>query len=166
MAPAQPIQIVARSRTLRVTWILIAILAILPILWLWFIPFLHSKNFEVPTLTEPGTLEWIIVFTLGSIGCVVLVVGQILAFQNHKVPLGPRAVAAAAVVGTLLLWAYWFYATTTKSVAAAPVTHSVKADLETQYFPRRGLQHLSQHFPGHLQWPQAERHAGDRHNLR
>jgi len=126
MAPAQPIQIAARSRTLRVTWILIAILAVLPILWLWFIPFLHSRNFEVPTLTEPGTLEWIIVFTLGSIGCVVLVVGQILAFQNHKVPLGPRAVAAAAVVGTLLLWAYWFYATTTKSVAAAPVTHSVR----------------------------------------
>jgi hypothetical protein len=126
MAPVQPIQMVARSRTLRVTWILIAILAILPVLWLWLIPWLRSKNFEVPALTEPGTLEWIIVFALGSIGCVLLIVGQILAFQNHKVPLGPRAVAAAAVAGTLLLWVYWFYATTTKSVAAAAASHSVR----------------------------------------
>jgi hypothetical protein len=53
-------------------------------------------------------------------------VGQILAFQNRKVSLGPRAWAAAAVAATVLLWAYWFYATTTRSVSAAPMTHSVR----------------------------------------
>ncbi|HEY2121141.1 MAG TPA: hypothetical protein VGH37_18290 [Candidatus Acidoferrum sp.] len=126
MAPSLPIQTAARSRTLRVTWWLTSILAILPIFSLWVTPWLRSKSFEVPVLTEPGTAEWIIVFVLGSIGCVVLLVGQILAFQNRKVSLGPRAWAAAAVAATVLLWAYWFYATTTRSVSAAPMTHSVR----------------------------------------
>lgn len=119
----------ARSRTLRVTWLLTSVLAIIPILSLWLIPWLRAMGIEVPMLTEPGTPEWIIIFALGSIGCVVLLVGQILAYQNHKVPFGPRVLAATAVAITLLLWAYWFYATTsTKSVAAAPPpsTHSVK----------------------------------------
>lgn len=122
-----PQQNARNSRTLRITWLLTSILAIVPIFSLWIIPSLRSLNFEVPLLTEPGTPEWIMVFAVGSIGCVVLLVGQILAFQNRKVPFGPRVIAALAVFVTLLLWGYWFYATTTKSVAAAtPSTHSVK----------------------------------------
>jgi hypothetical protein len=126
MPPPLPIQPAAQSRTLRVTWWLTSILSILPIFTLWIIPWLRSKSFEIPMLTEPGTAEWIILFVLGSIGCVGLVVGQILAFQNRKVSLGPRAWAAAAVVATVLLWAYWFYATTTKSVAGLSVTNSAR----------------------------------------
>ena len=78
-------------------------------------------------LTEPGTVEWITLFVLGSLGCVGLVVGQILAFQNRKVSFGPRAWAAAAVVATVLLWAYWFYATTAKSVAAIRTAYSIRS---------------------------------------
>ncbi len=126
MAPAQPQQTAAQSRTLRVTWLLTSILAILPVLSLWVIPWLRSFSADIPVLNEPGTVEWIVQFAVGSIGCVVLVVGQILAFQNRKVSLGPRVISALAVFAALLLWGYWFYATTTKSVAAAPGTHSVK----------------------------------------
>ncbi len=127
MDSSLPQQSARNSRTLRITWLLTSILAIVPIFSLWIIPSLRSMNFEVPLLTEPGTPEWILVFAVGSIGCVVLLVGQILAFQNRKVPFGPRLIAALAVLVTLLLWGYWFYATTRKAVvAAAPSTHSVK----------------------------------------
>lgn len=114
-----PLQNARKSRTLRVTWRLTYILAIFPILSLWAIPWLHSKAYEIPLITEPGTIGWFVTFTVGSFGCVVLLVGQILAFQNRKVALNSRIWALLAVAATLLLWGYWFYATTTKSVSAA-----------------------------------------------
>jgi hypothetical protein len=153
MAPAQPIQIFAHSRTLRVTWTMIALLAILPVVWLWIVPWLRAKNFELPLLMEPGTTEWIIVFAVGSIGCVILLVGQILAFQNRKVPLGPRAIAAIGVLCTLLLWAYWLYATTTKSVAAAPAIHSVKLAWKPSTSPVVGYNIYRSTTPGQFTQP-------------
>jgi hypothetical protein len=125
MASTQPLQVVTKSRTLRVTWLLSGILAFFPIFSLWVIPKLHFKFFEIPALTEPGTFEWITVFVLGSIGCVVLLVGLILAFQSHKIGIGARLLSAIAVAVTLSLWGYWFYVTTTKPVKAAMRTHSV-----------------------------------------
>jgi hypothetical protein len=127
MVPSLTIQSAARSRTLRVTWWLSSALVFLPIFSLWIAPWLRARRLAIPVLTEPGTAEWIIVFALGSIGCVLLLVGQILAFQNRKVALGPRTWTAAAVAVTILLWGYWFHTTTTRSVAAAaPQTHSVR----------------------------------------
>jgi|SRR5450432_172974 hypothetical protein len=126
MSVTLPVQTAAKSRTLRVTWLLTGILAFFPIVSLWVIPWLRSKSIDVPMLTEPGTPEWFIVFVLGSIGCVVLLVGQILAFQNRKVVISARLWAAIAVALTWVLWGYWFYATTTtRTVKAAAPTHSV-----------------------------------------
>lgn len=132
---AQPIQSPGHSRTLRITWILISILVMLPVISLWIVPWLRNKNFEIPLMTDPGTAEWIVLFVLGSIGCVLLVIGQILAFQNRKVPVVPRIWAAVAVACTLLLWAYWFYATTTRSVVASQAPHPVQLNWKASTTP-------------------------------
>ena len=128
MASAQPLQIMNKSRTLRVTWLLILVLALFPILTLWFIPRLRWKFLEFAPFSEAGTTEWITAFVVGSIGCVVLIVGMILAFQNRKVAFPARILTALGVLFTLLLWGYWFRATTTRAVSAAPSmpAHSVK----------------------------------------
>ncbi len=123
-----PIQTAKNSRTLRVTWLLMSALALYPIVTLWLVPRVRWMAGEFESLTEPGTTAWLIAFAVGGIGCVVLLVGVILAFQNRKVAFNARLWTALAVTGTLLLWGYWFYATSTRSVsaAAAPSGHSVK----------------------------------------
>ena len=111
MDTALPVQIVTKSRTLRVTWLLIFVLALFPIFMLWFLPRMHWRIRRIATLFEAGTTGWIIAFALGSVGCVVLLVGVLLAFQNRKVTNRSRIGTAVAVLGTLLLWGYWFYTT-------------------------------------------------------
>jgi uncharacterized membrane protein len=143
MDTAQSLQIMNKSRTLRVTWLLIFILAFIPAFSLWLMPRLHWKAVETAALTESGATGWIIVFVLGSVGCVVLLVGVLLAFQNRKVTQKSRILTAVAVSVTLLLWGYWFYTTTARSVSAAPTGarlsgHSVRLTWKASTSPVAG----------------------------
>ncbi len=140
MASVQPLQIMNKSRTLRVTWLLILVLVLFPILTLWLIPWLRWKVPEFAPFTEPGTAEWIIAFAVGSIGCVVLIIGMILAFQNRKVAFPSRILTALGVLCTLLLWGYWFHATTAKTASATPAmpAHSVKLTWRASSSPVTG----------------------------
>ncbi len=129
MNSAQPLQVVSKSRTLRVTWLLIFALVLFPVFTLWVVPQLRGKAHLFAALTEPGTTGWIIAFVVGSMCCVVLLVGLLLAFQNRKIAFPSRIWTALAVTGTIVLWGYWFHATTAKSVSSAvaePSGHSVR----------------------------------------
>lgn len=129
MNSALPLQAVNKSRTLLVTWLLSFVLAVLPVLLLWLVPRLRWRRLDYTWVMESGTPGWMIVFVVGSIGCVVLLVGVLLAFQNRKVTVRSRIGTALAVVFTLMLWGYWFYSTTTKAVTMAvaqPSGHAVK----------------------------------------
>lgn len=123
-----PIRAVKRSRTLRVTWLLMCVLALFPALTLWVVPRIQGLAIGLDQLTEPGATGWLIGFVGGGIGCAILLVGVILVFQNRKVAVNARLWTAAAVTCTLVLWGYWFYATSTRSASAAIVLsgHSVK----------------------------------------
>ncbi len=159
MDTALPVQIVTKSRTLRVTWLLILVLALFPIFMLWFIPRMHWRIRRIATLFEAGTTGWIIAFALGSVGCVVLLVGVLLAFQNRKVTQRSRIGTAVAVLGTLLLWGYWFYATTARPVSAAPVAtarpsgHSVKLTWKASTSPVAGYNIYRSSTPGSFTEP-------------
>ena len=154
MDTAQPLKIVSKSRTIRVTWLLIFVLALFPIFMLWFLPRMHWRIRRIATLFEAGTTGWIVVFALGSVGCVVLLVGVLLAFQNRKVTQRSRIGTAAAVFGTLLLWGYWFYASTASPVSAAPVAterpsgHLVKLTWKASTSPVAGYNIYRSTTPG------------------
>ena len=130
MDTALPLQVASKSRTLRVTWLLNFVLACIAIFSLWVLPRFRPRVWKYLGLAEAGTTGWILLFIVGSIGCVVLLVGVLLSFQNRKVNQRSRIWTALSVLFTLSLWGYWFYATTTNSLAAAAAPaasgHSVK----------------------------------------
>lgn len=141
MDTALPLQIVGKSRTLLVTWLLSFVLAFTAILSLWVLPRLRPRVWRYLGLAEAGTTGWILLFIVGSIGCVVLLVGMLLAFQNRKVTARSRIWTALAVLCTVSLWGYWFYATTANSFAAAtaaPSGHSVKITWKASTSPVAG----------------------------
>ena len=159
MNSAPSLQIVTKSRTLRVTWLLIFVLALFPIFMIWFMPRMHWRIRRIAALFEAGTTGWIIAFALGSVGCVVLLVGMLLAFQNRKVTQRSRIGTAVAVLGTVLLWGYWFYATTAPPVSAAPVAtarpsgHSVKLTWKASTSPVAGYNIYRSTTPGSFTEP-------------
>ena len=142
MDTALPLQIVSKSRTLRVTWLLNFVLAGIAMFSLWVLPRFRPRVWKYLGLAEAGTTGWILLFIVGGIGCVVLLVGVLLAFQNRKVTARSRIWAALAVLFTLSLWGYWFYATTTNSFASAaapaPSEHSVKITWKASTSPVAG----------------------------
>lgn len=119
MEPVQPLQVLKHSRTLRVTWLLTSVLALFPILTLWLIPRIPGIAVDLVSLTEPGTTAWLIAFIVGGTGCVIAIVGVILAFQTRKTEFKARVWTALAVACTILLWGYWFYATSRHTVSSA-----------------------------------------------
>jgi hypothetical protein len=115
-----------KSRTLRVVWLLTALLALFPIFSLCLIPRLPRMALVFARLTSLGGNGWLIALGAGAIGCVALLIALILAFQDRKATVRARIAAALAVTCTLFLWGYWVNTTREHDTSAgSPSRHSV-----------------------------------------
>ena len=116
------LQVIARPKILWVTWLLASVLFLVPTVLL----LVSSRSIYIPMLAlESPSLQWLLVYVLGGIGCIVLVICQILVSLNRSVFSRMKLWTGIAVVCTWMLWIQWFRVTSANSTVAPQHVHSV-----------------------------------------
>jgi len=116
------LHVVARPKILWVTWLLASMLALLPILLIS----VRNRSVYIPKLAaEPFSLQWLLVYSLGGVGCVALVICHILVSLDRSILSRMKLWTGIAVVSTWILWVQWFRVTSANPTAAPQQVHSV-----------------------------------------
>jgi len=101
-----------KSLTLSLTWVLTACVGAVSVENVWIDPWLQTRFQDFPSLVpEPPSPLWLTMFAAMGIGCVVLLVGQILLLRRPGVSTASRIVAGLTVAATVSLAVLWFCVT-------------------------------------------------------